>query len=212
MAPTALPKPPTIAPSQPAEFQALGSTQSAMHTKPKSKKKSKNTRVKADFLTADLEWYQSKGKETVEVNVTDSSAFPNDHPVQEASASTTQPITSMDVDQSVIIASSSRKSPNLAPVSVQNAVTSSEAHSVPRGDSLQEAIRVTKELLSDMPEVDHESVAGDPQQASTSIPMQSSREGPNLPITSLEAMQGVVSDMNIPCGVSTDVSHPRYRS
>jgi hypothetical protein len=118
----------------------------------------------------------------------------------------------MEVDQPVLVAPSSPKSPNMAPASMQNAVASSEAHSVPHGDSLQEAMRVTKELLSDMPEVDHEPVIDNPQQASASIRMQSSREGFITPTTSLEAMQGVVSDMNIACGVSTEASHSHCRS
>jgi hypothetical protein len=157
---------------------------------------------------ADLEWYQSRGKEKVEVKATDSLAIPRNHSVQEASASATQPITPMEVDLPVLVASSP-KSTNLARASV----ASSEAHSVFSGDSLQEAMRVTEELLSDMPEVDHESITGGSEQASAFIPMQSPREGFTKPTASLEVMKhGVVSDTSIPCGVSTDVSHPHCRS
>ena len=130
----------------------------------------------------DLEWYKSREKEEVEVDAPDSSTNPSNHAAKGNTTVANQAMVPITVDHqdSVETPLLSHGSPKPAPTLTQSKVVSSKASLVPR-DSLQEAMKVTEELLSDLPsagdqgslqEVEHEMVVDVSEQVSAS-PVQS---------------------------------------
>ena len=176
------PKSTAVTPSQPSELQPSASTSSNPLTKATGKKKTKGTPISAEFVMLDLEWYKSREKEEVEVDAPESSTVPSDHAAKGKSTAANQAMVPITVDpqDSAGTPLLSRGSPKPAPTLSDSGVASSKASLMHR-DSLQEAMKVTEELLSDLPpvadqgslqEVVNEMVVDVSEQVSASIPVQ----------------------------------------
>jgi hypothetical protein len=174
------PKLTAVTPSQPPEPQLSASTSSNPLTKAKGKKKTKGTPIAADFVMLDLEWYKSREKEEVEVDAPESLTIPSDHAAKGKTTAANQAMVPITVDpqDSAETPLLSRGSPKPAPTLTDSGVKASLTHR----DSLQEAMKVTEELLSDLPpvgdqgslqEVEHDMVVDVSEQVPASILVQS---------------------------------------